>query len=85
MNYLVVAEFCFPDVPGGAHRVAWDIAKLMRDRGHSVTLICYRSIDQTTEGVAELEGIRVVRFSKTELPGWHPRRLHAIVDGAAAA
>lgn len=85
MNYLVVAEYCFLDEPGGSGRVAWDIAELMRDRGHSVTLICYRSVGQTTEGVAELEGIQVVRFSKTELPGWHPRRLRAIVDGAATA
>lgn len=85
MNYLVVAEFCFLDVPGGAHRVAWDIAKLMRDRGHAVTLFCYRNSDQTTDGIAELEGIRVVRFSKTELPGWDPRRLHAIIDSAATA
>ncbi len=85
MRYLVVAESCFLDKPGGAHRVAWDVAGIMRDRGHEVTLLCYRSNPETTDGIADLEGIQVVRFSKTDLPGWHPRRLQAIVDAAAAA
>lgn len=84
MNYLVVAESCFLDRPGGAHRVAWDVAKVMRDRGHAVTLLCYRS-GPAPAGPETLEGIDVVRFAKTELPAWHPRRLSAIIDAAGAA
>jgi glycosyltransferase involved in cell wall biosynthesis len=85
MNYLAVAEYCFADRPGGASRVAWDIAKAMQRRGHSVTLLCYRHSDQTPEGVELLDGIRVVRFEKRQLPGWHPARLRAIVETTAAA
>ncbi len=85
MNYLVVAESCFLDKPGGAHRVAWDIARVMRDRGHTVYLLCYRSRADAPEGITELEGIQVVRFQKASLPAWHPRRLQAIVDAAATA
>lgn len=84
MEYLVVVEYCFADHPGGAPRVAWDIAKAMRDRGHAVTLLCYRS-GNAPPGIAEVEGMRVVRYDKVERPAWHPRRLDAIIDSARMA
>ena len=83
MEYLAVAEYCFADHPGGAPRVAWDIAKAMRDRGHSVTFLCYRQ-GNAPVGIAEVDGIRVVRFDKSERPAWHPKRMEAIVDSARA-
>jgi glycosyltransferase involved in cell wall biosynthesis len=85
MEYLAVVEYCFADQPGGAARVAWDIAKTMRQRGHSVTLLCYRASDETREGVELVDGMRVVRFQKRKQPGWHPARLQAIMDATATA
>ena len=40
MNYLCAVDSYFPDYPGGAARVALDIALLMREYGHQVTMIC---------------------------------------------
>jgi glycosyltransferase involved in cell wall biosynthesis len=85
MRYLVVTEFCFEDVPGGACRVAWDIARVMRDRKHQVSFLCYHCGNDATDGSSQLDGIEVVRFRKAQLPSWHPRRLQAIVDAAAEA
>lgn len=85
VNYLTVVEFCFADRPGGAARVAWDIAQAMRRRGHIVTLVCYCASDTTVEGVEIVEGIHVLRFRKLERPRWHPGRLRAIVAATAAA
>jgi len=85
MRYLAITEFCFEDVPGGAGRVAWDIARVMRDRGHQVSMLCYHSGNGAPEGVSQLDGIEVARFHKTVLPSWHPRRLQAIIDSAAGA
>jgi glycosyltransferase involved in cell wall biosynthesis len=85
MEYLSVVEFCFADRPGGAGRVGWDIARAMQQQGHSVTVLCYRPGGDVPAGPAEVEGIRVVRFDKSERPGWHPGRLQAIVDATAAA
>ncbi len=85
MEYLAVVEYCFADQPGGAGRVAWDIAKALRQRGHSVTLLCCCASDETPEGVEVLDGIRVVRFRKRQLPRWYPTRLQAIMDATAAA
>ena len=36
MNYLIAVSNFFPDNPSGSARVAWDIAQIMRDRGHNV-------------------------------------------------
>jgi glycosyltransferase involved in cell wall biosynthesis len=85
VQYLTVVEFCFADRPSGAARVAWDIAQAMRQRGHTVTLVCYCPSDTTAEGVEMVDGIRVLRFHKRERPRWHPGRLRAIVAATAAA
>jgi glycosyltransferase involved in cell wall biosynthesis len=85
MEYLAVVEFCFADRPSGAGRVAWDIATAMRLRGHSVTILCYLANNEMPEGVELMDGIRVVRFRKSERPSWHPARLRAIRDATAAA
>lgn len=82
MEYLCVVENFFGDIPGGAGRVAWDIAKAMRDQGYSVTLLCYQSGDRPL-GIAEHEGVRLVRFKKEVMPSWHPGRLNAIIDSTA--
>jgi glycosyltransferase involved in cell wall biosynthesis len=84
MKYLCVVEYFFGVTPGGSGRVAWDIAQAMRDRGHSVTLLCYQSGDEE-EGAVDYAGIRIVRFKKKILPIWHPSRLKAIIDSTASA
>jgi glycosyltransferase involved in cell wall biosynthesis len=85
MRYLTVVEFCFSDLPSGAARVAWDVAQAMRRRGHTVTLVCYCPGESSREGFGTVEGIEVLRFRKAQRPTWHPGRLRAIVDSAAAA
>jgi glycosyltransferase involved in cell wall biosynthesis len=84
LEYLCVVEHFFEDAPSGSARVAWDIAKAMRDRGYKVTILCYRAGD-TAPGISEHEGIRLVRFDKERKPGWHPGRLQAIIESTARA
>lgn len=62
MNYLVAADTFFPDRPGGSERVAWDIAQLMCDRGHNVTVFC-RKQSQEAEDFSVYERVQVVRFA----------------------
>lgn len=85
MQYLAVVEFCFIDQPSGAARVAWDIARAMRERGHEVTLLCYCPSETTAEGIVVVDGIRILRFHKLKLKSWNPGRLGAIVAATAAA
>lgn len=61
MHYLVAVDDFFPDRPGGSARVAWDIAQVMRDRGHQVTVFC-RKQKPDDETSSEYEGVKVVRF-----------------------
>jgi glycosyltransferase involved in cell wall biosynthesis len=85
VRYLTVVEYCFADRPGGAARVAWDVARSMQDRGHEATLVCYCPDNSGADGLGIVDGIRVLRFRKINLPAWHPGRLRAIVNAAAAA
>lgn len=61
MNYLCVVNYCFWDHFGGAPRVAWDVCKLMKDRGHNVVMFCQKWKPQDDD-IAEYDGIKVVRF-----------------------
>lgn len=61
MNYLVAVDTFFPDRPSGSARVAWDIAQLMRDRGHKVTIFCCKQ-NSDDEEVSEYENVKIVRF-----------------------
>ena len=86
MNYLVVVDFCFLDVPGGAERVAWDIAMAARDQGWNVAMICLKpSLVDLPAGPALQEGITVVRYEKPELTKWNPMRMRHQIEAAAAA
>ena len=69
-------------LPAGAARVAWDIARAMRDRGYAVTMLCYRLPDKAV-GLSEYEGVRIVRFNKEKRPSWHPGRLQTIIESGA--
>ncbi len=60
MNYLSAAHVFFKDSPSGSARVAWDMAQLMRERGHNVTLFCSRQ--KSCEEVAVYDDINVVGY-----------------------
>lgn len=86
MKYLVAVDNCFLDAPGGMGRVAWDIAMLMRDRGHDVAMVAARpraGADAPT--LDTQDGVRIVRYSRPLLPGWHPLRAQRAVRAARAA
>lgn len=62
MNYLVAVDIFFPDRQSGSARVAWDVARAMRDDGNNVAVLC-RKQQPDAEDVSECEGVRVVRFA----------------------
>jgi len=73
MNYLCAVDSYFPDYPGGAARVALDIALLMREYGHQVTMICKaESGNNNASTTIESEGIRILRYKKSKLNNWRP-------------
>lgn len=78
MNYLTVVDEFFLDRPGGAARVAWDIALMMVELGHHVSMLC-KGEKFSTETHA---GVRLIRCTAPRYPRWHPRR--AIVYARAA-
>jgi glycosyltransferase involved in cell wall biosynthesis len=80
VNYLTVVDELFPDRPTGAGRVAWDIAGVMRDRGHAVTMLC----GADAPGIRSVEGIRVVGYAPPPASRWDPRRSGRTIDAVAA-
>ena len=86
MKYLVAVDDCFLDRPGGMGRVAWDIAMLMCDRGHTVAMVAARP-QPSAEGshVSVHDGIRVLRYSRPSLPRWHPLRAQRIIRAVQRA
>jgi glycosyltransferase involved in cell wall biosynthesis len=73
MNYLCAVDSYFHDYPGGSARVALDIALLMREYGHRVTMICRAENDhQDASNVVESNGIRILRYKKTNFNNWSP-------------
>ncbi|TWT40902.1 Alpha-D-kanosaminyltransferase [Phycisphaerae bacterium RAS1] len=86
MNYLVAADDCFLDRPGGMGRVAWDIAQLMRERGHLVGMVCMNHDPaRFPNGLSEQNGVRIVRYQRPDLPAWHPGRMSACIEAASKA
>lgn len=86
MNYLVAVDGCFPENPGGMARVAWDLAQLMRDRGHRVTLVSIGDTGAGGDSATRMQdGVRVLSVRKPDLPSWHPGRLGRGVAAVAAA
>lgn len=73
MNYLCAVDSYFHDYPGGTARVALDIAMLMREHGHHVTMICKAENGQQDASTAiESEGIQILRYKKTNFNNWSP-------------
>lgn len=73
MNYLCAVDSYFPDYPGGAARVALDIALLMREYGHQVTMICKaENCKGDTSTTTSPEGIRILRYKQPKLNNLSP-------------
>lgn len=86
MRYLIAVDDCFVDAPGGMGRVAWDIALQARDRGHEVALFsAARPGIDPAKRPSEVDGIRLIRFVRPELPAWHPLRAQRTIEAGAAA
>jgi glycosyltransferase involved in cell wall biosynthesis len=84
LNYLIATEEFFPEQPGGAGRIAWELGKLMRARGHDVTLLAGTHAERPPP-VGLHEGITVARYAFPRLRSWDPRRLGAHVAAARDA
>lgn len=86
MNYLVAIDFWFSDIPGGAARVAWDIARLVRDRGDRVAVLSIRGGSAPREAAAFTEdGIERFLYDKPAVASWRPDVVRRNVAAAAAA
>jgi glycosyltransferase involved in cell wall biosynthesis len=66
-------------------RVAWDIAQLVRGRGHQVAMLAARQDAVATADLREAEGIRIARYPRARLAALDPRRAPRTVAAAAAA
>lgn len=66
MNILFVVDDYFEDAPGGSARVPWEMAKVLKVRGHAVQFFT-RGVPGKPE-VEEKDGWRVVRYP------WNPWR-----------
>jgi glycosyltransferase involved in cell wall biosynthesis len=75
MNYLVGVDKFFPDRPSGSARVAWDIAQIMRNQGHKVTVFCRKQKPEMAD-VSEFEGVHVIRFAFPKTFVLNPFKLH---------
>lgn len=84
MNYLVGVQQFFLDRPGGAPRVAWDIAQLMRDRGHKVTLFV-RKQNHSDPDMTRQEGVDVIRYSYPSPCTLDPSRIQRATKAAVSA
>ncbi len=73
MNYLVAVDASFVHNPGGMARVAWDMARAARDRGHEVGLIAARPPGRTEPTVDEVEGICIARYCRPRIANIDPR------------
>jgi glycosyltransferase involved in cell wall biosynthesis len=82
VNYLATSDRFFGDSPGGSHKIAWEVTKLMRRAGHSVALLCGSLASDPPPGLSEEEGITVVRYRFPQTPTWDPLKLRRHVLAA---
>lgn len=63
MRILFVSTFFDPDNVGGAERALRNLARGLRDRGHSITILCTTAVGPLSEQL--LEGLNIVRVGIT--------------------
>lgn len=84
MRYLVAVDYHFLDIPGGAARVACDIAKVAKEAGHEVGIVCYQP-NAEHDDFSVQDGIQVLRVGKPKLPAWDPRRTFLSIRSVSQA
>jgi glycosyltransferase involved in cell wall biosynthesis len=82
MNVLLTCDRFFGDSPGGGERIAWDLARLARDQGHDVALLCGSADRDPGPGPADVDGVRVVRYRFPRSHALDPRRFSRLVGAA---
>lgn len=86
MNYLVAVDDCFLDAPGGMGRVAWDIAMVLRERGHDIAMVSIDHRRGATRSSLQVEqGVPICRYVRPQVPAWHPRRAEKMIGAATVA
>jgi glycosyltransferase involved in cell wall biosynthesis len=82
MRYLACSERFFLDSPGGSYRVAWELARSLRDEGHDAALLCGSTDRDPPPGAVEVDGVQVVRYRFPST--WAANPLRASLHRAAA-
>jgi glycosyltransferase involved in cell wall biosynthesis len=85
MRILMAVERFFPDSPAGMPRVAWDVARGMASRGHSVTLVCAFAGEGGFPRQESVDGVKVVRFARPKHHPWNPGAARANIAAFADA
>lgn len=85
MNYLAACDHFHLDLPGGGFKVAWDLARLMRDQGHHVSLLCGARDSDPRPGAVDVEGVRVVRYRFPRTSSLDPRHMSQRIRAATEA
>src|SRR4051812_44797644 len=84
MRYLVTCDRFVKDAPGGAYRIAWELAILAHEAGHEVAMLC-GTPDPQKAGLEERDGVLIARYPFPRLSALDPRRWSAHVSAAATA
>ena len=84
MNCLVTCDRFQEDCPGGGFKIAWELARLLRDRGHHVSMLCGSTDADPPAGPSDVQGVRVVRYRFPTAHVLDPRRMSLHVEAAAA-
>lgn len=86
MKILIVADNFFPSQPGGLARVAWDTAKSLAKRGHSVDLVAAEfNRVASSPSASNVDGVTCHLFRRPIFAPWNPRRFHAAVTAYTLA
>lgn len=82
MNYLVAVDTFFPDRPSGSARVAWDIAQMVRDWGHNVTVFC-RKQKPDCEEFRNYQGVKVISYGMPRSLSLDPFKLGRVISAGS--
>lgn len=80
MKALIAVDSCYLDWPVGMPRFAWDTAHALRQRGWEVSMVSGHHDGTTKPTLEEHSGLRILRYPRPNLPGWHPSRLQQSVE-----
>lgn len=84
MRYMAVVDEFFLDAPGGAARVAWDIAMAAKKEGHEVAVVSLHR-DDRPDSLEQVDGLQVLRVRRPALGSWNPRNFHGVIQNTRRA